>query len=431
MFMSRSKIQIKWIAPLYAALLLVLSGASGIQVLAQQSSEFHQTYPLNSGGTVSISNISGYIRVTGWNENRVQVDAVKRGPQDQLNQVEIQATAQSDRVEIRTIYPRGNFNFRGNRVSVDYDVKVPRSAVINSLTSTSGDISVIEAGTRIVARSTSGNVTVRNTKGEANLTTTSGNITANNIDGPLAVNTTSGDLRLSDIGQTLTARSTSGDVSIIRVREEASINSTSGDVRIEKVGGRVTVRAVSSSITVIEVEGDVNAENVSDNVTIENIKGRANVTSVSGTIKIHNAREGARANSVSGEIEIANTRGRINTNTTSGTINLRDVDSRDVQAASHSGGVHYQGRFYEDGRYSFESFSSDLVLFIPAQTTFTVNAKTFSGEIETDFPIQLDPGVNLSGRPRRLQGTHGKGAGGGAQITLSGFSGSIRIKKQP
>jgi DUF4097 and DUF4098 domain-containing protein YvlB len=416
----------KFLTPLCAALLLACAAP---HVGAQQTAELHQTYPLDAGGTVSVGNVSGYIRVTGWNESRVQVDAVKRGPQDQLNQVEIQVTARPDRVEIRTVYPNMSFGPRNNRVSVDYDVKVPRSAVLNALTSTSGDISVTDVGARVVARSTSGSVTARDLKGEASLTTTSGSIAAERVEGALSVGSTSGDLNISDAGRQLKAHTTSGGIRVLRVREDAAVNSTSGSVRVERAGGRVNVRGVSGSITVIEAEGDVNAENVSSNVLVENVNGRAGAGSVSGRVTVRNVREGARATSVSGGIEITNARGRVVASTTSGGVALSNIDSRDVQVSSHSGGVRFQGKIYDDGRYGFESFSSDVIVLLPADTSFTVNAKTFSGEIETDFPIQLTPGVSLSGRPRRLQGTHG--ASSGAQLTLSGFSGSIRIKKQP
>jgi DUF4097 and DUF4098 domain-containing protein YvlB len=418
---------IKLLAPLCAALLVAFSAASAAR--AQESAEFHQSYPLDAGGTVSVTNGSGYIRVTGWGENRVQVDAVKHGPQGQLDQIEIQVTARPDRVEIRTIIPRTSFNFRGNR-SVDYDVKVPRGAVLNALSSTSGDISVTDMSARVVARSTSGNVTVRALRGEASLTTTSGDVKAENVGGPLTVNSTSGDLDIRDVSARLNTNTTSGGTRALGVRGEALVSSTSGDLRIERAEGRVSARATSGSITVIDAGGDVDAENVSDDVLIERAGGRANVTSVSGGVTIRNAREGARVNSVSGDVQITDTRGRVVVGTTSGSVNLSNVDSRDVQVSSHSGGVQFRGRLYDDGRYAFESFSSDVVLMLPADTKFTVTAKTFSGEIETDFPLQIAPGGGLGGRPRRLQGSHGS-SGGGAQLTLSGFSSSLRIKKQP
>src|SRR5215831_11520228 len=74
---------------------------------AEQSRELHETYDLAPGGVVSVNNTSGYIRVTSWGEDRVKVDAVKRGRRDEdLGQVQIQVTPRSGRIDIRTTYPR-------------------------------------------------------------------------------------------------------------------------------------------------------------------------------------------------------------------------------------------------------------------------------------------------------------------------------------
>src|SRR5262245_63521657 len=85
---------------------------------AQQDRELHETYNLTLGGVVSVNNTNGYIRVTSWNEDRVKVDAVKRGRRDEdLGQVQIQVTPYPGRIDIRTIYPRSG----DSRIPVDYD----------------------------------------------------------------------------------------------------------------------------------------------------------------------------------------------------------------------------------------------------------------------------------------------------------------------
>ncbi|HMB27766.1 MAG TPA: hypothetical protein VKS99_06645, partial [Blastocatellia bacterium] len=94
---------------------------------AEQSRELHETYDLAPGGVVSVNNTSGYVRVTSWGEDRVKVDAVKRGRRDEdLGQVQIQVTPRSGRIDIRTTYLRND----DSRISVDYDLKVPRGAVL-------------------------------------------------------------------------------------------------------------------------------------------------------------------------------------------------------------------------------------------------------------------------------------------------------------
>lgn len=414
---------------LKSALLLALIAASAAlvpaQSTAQSGAEFHESYNLNAGGTVSVQNVSGYIRVTGWDENRVKVDAVKKSQRrtEDLSRVEIQVSASADRVEIRTIYPRFE---RNTDISVDYDIRVPRSA-ISSLTSVSGSVSVSGVSARTTARSTSGEITAQSIGGDANLSTTSGNITASDIKGALTVRSTSGSLQLSEISSHLSATNTSGTIRAIEIRDDAHLSSTSGNIRIERVGGRAGARSVSGSVYVSDVSGDVEAGSTSDNVTVERVRGRVTASTISGRILARDVQEGVRASTVSGTIEMTAVKGAISADSTSGNIVLRDVESDEVRAKSFSGAVRFQGRVSDKGRYIFDSFSGEVVIVLPANTDFNLTARTASGDIETDFPVQLGPGSDLSSVRRKLEATHGKG---GAQFNLTGFSASIKIKKQ-
>ncbi len=395
-----------------------------IAVAAQD--EVHQSYPLNANGTVSVTNISGFIRITGWSENRVQVDAVKRGNKEDFSLVEIRVTNSPERLQVETISQRSNW--RGNRnVWVEYELKVPRGALLNSIATTSGDITITDAGSRVTARSTSGNITVRGTSGDTNLNTTSGDITADRTNGALTIHSTSGTVRVSDVSSKLIVHTTSGDITAIDLRDDATITATSGALRIEKAGGRVNARAMSGTVAVKEVSGDATLESISDSVLAENIKGRVTVTAVSADVTIRNVQEGARINAVSGTITVTEAKGLIEARTTSGDVIVRDVDSREVQLGSHSGDVNYTGAIYDNGRYSFESFNGSVVLTIPANANFTLLATTFNGSIETDFPITIPPGATQTSRPKRLQGTHGNG---GAQLKINGFSADIKLKKK-
>ncbi len=370
--------------------------------------ELHKTYPLNANGSISLTNVSGSIRIIGWNENRVQVDAVKRGNKDDFSLVEIQVSDSPQRLEITTNYARTNWRTNRN-VWVEYELKVPRGVILNSITTTSGDITITDAGSRVTARSTSGTVKVRGTGGDTNLNTTSGDITAERINGALTVNSTSGNITATDL------------------RDDVSITATSGEIRVEKAGGRVNARATSGLISVREVSGDATLESISDSVLAENIKGRVTIAAVSADVTVRNVQEGARINAVSGTITVTNTKGLIEAKTTSGDVIVQDVDSHEIQLGSHSGKVIYSGSINNDGRYSFESFNGGVTITIPANSNFALIATTFNGSIETDFPITIPPGATQTNRPKRLQGTHGNG---GAQLKINGFSADIKLKKK-
>lgn len=401
--------------------LLILAATA---VYAQD--ELHKSYSINLNGTLSVTNVSGFIRITGWNENRVQVDAVKRGNKEDFPLVEIRVTDSADRLQIETITPRMNWG-RNRNVWVEYELKVPRSVILNSITTTSGDITILDAGSRVVARSTSGEVTARGTGGDTNLTTTSGDITSDRVNGALIVSSTSGNVRASEIIAKLSIQTTSGDITAIDLHNDATIAATSGDIRIEKAGGRISANTTSGTVSVRDVGGDATLQSISDSVLAENIRGRVSVNAVSADVTIRNAQEGARVNSVSGTINIANTKGLIEAKTTSGEVIVREVDSHEILIGSHSGTVSYSGQIYDGGRYSFESFSGGVNLLIPANADFTLHATTYSGSIETDFPITIPPGTTQTNRPKRLQGTHGNG---GAQLKINSFSADIKLKKK-
>lgn len=396
------------------------------QTIDQSRAELHETYSLNPGGTVSVSNVSGTIRVTGWGESKVQVDALKRRHRgrDDLSQVEIQISAAADRLEIRTIYPRNRG--RGFDISVDYTLKVPRTALLNSLTSVSGDVIVSDVSARAIARNVSGSITVRSV-GETSATSISGNVTATEVRGALTARSTSGDLEIGEVMSTVNGTTTSGSIRAVGIGDAAALTTTSGKVWGERIGGRVTARSMSGSVFIRDASGDVEAGSVSDNVTLEKIKGRATVSSISGNIITRAVQEGVRARTVSGSIEITGARGSISAESTSGEIRLQNMESDDVRARSHSGTVRFQGGVTENGRYDFDSFSGEIVVILPASANFELTARTSSGEIETDFPVQVGPGTDLSSARRRIQATHGRG---GAKLTLTGFSASIRLKKQ-
>lgn len=426
--MSIGKVKKIWgLAAIVLAALLLASGIirpAAINAAGQgsQDREFHQSYDLASNGTVGVYNSSGDIRISTWDQNRVKVDAVKEGRREEdFARVQIQVNARPDRVEIRVVYPSG-YNWRGNSVSVNFDIKLPRTATINPANSSSGDIVITGPVERVVARTGSGNLTVTEVKDSAGLTANSGNVQATRIGGELRANAGSGDLTLTNIGSRLIAQSSSGSIQATDVRDDATATVASGEVRLEKIGGRAVGRSSSGSVWINDVAGDAQAGTMSDNVTVTNVKGRATVNAISGNLVVRNVAEGVRASTVSGSINISDSKGVIHAQTTNDIITLTNIDSRDVIAKTTSGGVRFTGKIQDGGRYEFESFNGSVILNIPADSNFNLTAKTYNGTVNTEFPVQL---TRTTGGTL-MSGTVGKG---GVDVIVSSFNGSVQIKK--
>jgi DUF4097 and DUF4098 domain-containing protein YvlB len=385
--------------PFGLLLLLALAMTGGA---AAQDREFEQTYEIGPNGVLSLSNASGMIRVTSWNETRVQVNAVKRGrAEEDLSQVQIQAQTAPGRLELRTVYAGG----RRSGVPVDYDVKVPATIALDSIASISGDVVLTGPVARAVVRSTSGA------------------ITASRIGGELRAMTTSGTVTVTGGGERLSAQSMSGDVRATDIRGDATASSSSGAISLEKIGGRAAGRSLSGRVTLREIGGDAQGDSLSDTVTLLDVRGRATAASVSGNAIVRQANDGAKATSVSGSVEVSDVTGRIEAATTSGSVRLTNVDSRDLSAKAVSGDVRFTGKLHADGLYTFESFSSNVILFVPATSEFRLTARSRSGSVSTEFPLQLS---SLGGERGLVIGKVGNG---GADIHASTFSGSVYLKK--
>jgi DUF4097 and DUF4098 domain-containing protein YvlB len=403
-------------------LLALFVSIASIAAAQTQGRELHESYDLAPNGVVSVNNSSGYIRVSSWSENKVQLDAVKRGPRDEdADQVRIQVNATRERIEVQTIYARG----RSSNISVDYDLKVPRTAILNQINSASGDVTITGPVERVVASSRSGNVSASAVNDAATLNSRSGNITTSKIGGELRADTASGEVVASEVGSRLYAQSRGGNVRAADVRDDVTATTNSGNVKLDKIGGRATARAMSGWISIADIGGDVQADTLSDSITVTNARGRVNANAVSGNVTLRNVGEGARAVSVSGSVDLSDVKGRIEAATTSGWIRLTNVDSRDVSAKAVSGDVRFTGKLHEDGHYEFESFSSNVILFLPPDSQFRLSARSHSGSINTEFPLTLGQGTRTAERGF-ISGTVGKG---GAEVRASTFSGNVYIRK--
>jgi hypothetical protein len=217
----------------------------------QEREEIRRSFALNPGGTVSLENISGDIKLSSWSGTEAEIVAVKTGPADQLKSVEISISAQPSRLSVKTVYPRQN-----NRVSVSYDVKVPRSVNLDSVKSVSGSITITDIDGRVIGRSVSGNVEAQNISRETSLETVSGSVSAAGTRNRASLRSVSGDVVADNIDGDLDAKSVSGDVRVGRVMGHLNAESISGGVKV--TGGNMADLQASTVSGDIYFDGGLN-----------------------------------------------------------------------------------------------------------------------------------------------------------------------------
>jgi DUF4097 and DUF4098 domain-containing protein YvlB len=189
-------------------------------------------------------------------------------------------------------------------------------------------------------------------------------------------------------------------------------------------GVRVVMQVMSGSLTARGVDGDVDASAVSGNVELHDIGGIVNVEVVSGQITTSGLRSGIHVETTSGPVLVTDVDGEVLIENTSGHVTLRDIRSRLVSVESVSGDIRFDGTIEAEGRYEFETHSGTIRLALPPAVGAQLKLSTFSGSIQSEFPITLDPRARSS--EKRIEFRLGSG---GASLTAETFSGSISITR--
>lgn len=204
----------------------------------------------------------------------------------------------------------------------------------------------------------------------------------------------------------------------------ADINSVSGDLTLANIGGAAKAETVSGNVVLEKITGTLKGKTVSGDVTVMGAAKGAYCKSVSGNVKVDDVNGDAELYTVSGTLKAGSVKGSITAENTSGDVKLTEVtDAKAIKAKTLSGDVDYVGVIYSDGAYSFKSHSGDVLLTVPSDAAFDLEAKTFSGSIETDFEITLAGKISK----KELKGSVN---GGGATLEIKTFSGDVHLKKK-
>lgn len=184
------------------------------------------------------------------------------------------------------------------------------------------------------------------------------------------------------------------------------VHAISADVAAGGVCGEATLSSISGGVTLRCGAGDVQIESVSGDVDAADVRGRLEITSTSGEVTARQVHGDVAARSVSGD------------------VTLERVDGQDVRAETVSGDIGFSGPIHQGGRYGFRSHSGDVTVRPDGDLSATVSVSTFSGDVESDWPMTINPGGPVG--PRQWDFAIGAG---GAHLTLESFSGTIYLRR--
>jgi len=142
--------------------LLVCVGFSGC-FGPQATDYFNGSYVLSDQTILKLTNINGNVEISGWDGNNVTVNAVKKSSfgKEELDKIKIDVTRNGNYLNIETKYT-GLSTIQG---SVDYNIKVPRTIHIESVTTSNGAIQITDSQGDVKTLSSNGAIIINNVNG--------------------------------------------------------------------------------------------------------------------------------------------------------------------------------------------------------------------------------------------------------------------------
>jgi hypothetical protein len=232
-----------------------------------QSREVRKSAALNGGGDLKVASDRGSVRLSGWDQNQVEVVAVISRPEGdrdfdprsiELTQIEVLGSG--DSVTVRANYdaiPERD-GMRGGRSIpvVDFEIRAPRRLSLR-LSTDRGKADVRNLEGRLEITSDRGGVTAQDLSGDIRLRMDRGTATMSGLRGSLDVRTDRGDakLRADQISGDSVFESDRGTI-------ELSIPSSQGLNVIASRGRRMGFQSdfaiTSSTFSEDRVEGSIN-----------------------------------------------------------------------------------------------------------------------------------------------------------------------------
>lgn len=126
-----------------------------------------------------------------------------------------------------------------------------------------------------------------------------------------------------------------------------------------------------------------------------------------------------------GKIDVRGITGHVSIHSIDSDVQLTKVNSSSVDVIVTSGDIYFDGELRDGGSYSLQSMKGDLDVTLPSATSFNLNARALSENINLGSFLN-----SLSGSSRGPKGVTGTYLKGGPRLTLTAYAGRILLHKK-
>jgi hypothetical protein len=196
-------------------------------------SDAEQTYALQAGGTASVKNVDGYVRVLPWDKNEVGFKGVLRVSAASKEE----ARRLANDIKVIVSHDEKSFSLEvkktrsarwihwgvSRRWVLDIDLNVPRQCNLD-------------------------------------LSTVDGSVEVSGVEGALRVSSVDGAVDVSDVRGDIHCRTVDGSCELLNVEGKVDAASTDGSIRVEGKLHGLGTRTVDGSVHVVALEGSTNPQ---------------------------------------------------------------------------------------------------------------------------------------------------------------------------
>jgi len=207
--------------------------------------DFHYSYPMAANGRLTVETFNGGIEVSGWDQDTVDISGTKYGPtQEMADDLNVSVDHSASSVSIRVVRP----SVRRGNLGAKFVIKVPRSAVLDRLSTSNGAIRTTDGVGPSRLTTSNGAIQVTGLKGPIDAHTSNGRINADlaRADGPVRLETSNGSVELtlpSKFDEDVRAHTSNGGITVrvpselnARVEARTSNGKITSDLEVRTSG---------------------------------------------------------------------------------------------------------------------------------------------------------------------------------------------------
>jgi len=193
--------------------------------------EFHETFHPKKICELNVHNINGQIEIKSWDEDFIDISALLKTnrTEDELDKIKIEILAK-DGCTINTKKLKKN-----PKVSVHYEIKVPKNVQVNKINTSNGKILIIGGTGNMKLNTSNGKIEVFDSKGSFIANSSNGRIEYVNLKGKAEAYTSNGAIRIVRTPGFKTGVTSNGKITIEvdeQIKNNVDLSTSNGTIHI-------------------------------------------------------------------------------------------------------------------------------------------------------------------------------------------------------